>query len=311
MSSAEGRPWVIRMIWGVLFLVLPGVSLAVNVPLKHFDSPRLVETEELIGVLSHANVRVVDLRTSLLDYLKGHIPHAVYLHFENLRVPREGVPAQSPDRICLERLIGEALGASNDMWIILYSERSNPNATFLAWSLDFLGHRKVGVLNGGWEKWVSENHPVTQDYPSFLPKKFFGKSMQSALAEKKWLKARLDAPGIVIVDARPPKQYSGEEGEEVRRGHIPGAKNVFWETTLEGEAVRVWKKKNDLERLFTEAGVTKEKEVVVHCRTGREASHVYFTLKYVLGYPRVRLYRGSWVEWAADKTAPIKTGTEP
>jgi thiosulfate/3-mercaptopyruvate sulfurtransferase len=305
------RRWVIGLSWGVFFLLVPVGGFAVSAPLRNFESPRLVETGELAGILSHGSVRVVDVRSSLLDYLKGHIPNAVYVHFENLRVSREGIPAQSPDRICLERLIGEALSVSNDMWVILYSEKSNPNATFLAWALDFLGHRKVGVLNGGWEKWVSENHPVTQDYPSLPPKKFFGKSMKGIVAEKKWLKARLDIEGMVIVDARPPKQYSGEEGEEVRRGHIPGAKNIFWETTLEGGDVKVWKKKEDLERLFTEAGVTKEKEVVVHCRTGREASHVYFTLKYVLGYPRVRLYRGSWVEWSADKTAPVKTGTEP
>lgn len=311
MVASVRRGWMIRLIAGIVFLLIPGGTQGGNIPFKHFDSPRLVETGELAAVLSHASVRVVDVRSSLLDYLKGHIPNAVYLHFENLRVPREGIPAQSPDRICLERLIGEGLGLSNDMWLIIYSERSNPNATFLAWSLDHLGHRKVGVLNGGWEKWVSENLPVTQEYPSLPSKKFFGKSIKGTLVEKKWLRAHLDDPGIVIVDARPPKQYSGEEGEEVRRGHIPGAKNIFWETTLEGEAVRVWKKREDLERLFTEAGVTKEKEVVVHCRTGREASHVYFTLRYVLGYPRVRLYRGSWVEWSADRTAPIKTGTEP
>jgi 3-mercaptopyruvate sulfurtransferase SseA len=59
------------------------------------------------------------MRSSLLDYLKGHIPNAIYLHFENLQVPQDGTPAQSPDRICLERLIWDALSLSNDMWVIL------------------------------------------------------------------------------------------------------------------------------------------------------------------------------------------------
>jgi thiosulfate/3-mercaptopyruvate sulfurtransferase len=197
------------------------------------------------------------------------------------------------------------------MWVILYSEKSNPNATFLAWSLDFLDHKKVGILNGGWEKWALENLPMTQEYPSLLPKHFSGKVIRERLAEKKWIRDRLSARGIVIVDARPPRQYSGEEGEEIRKGHIPGAKNVFWETTLEGDEVKVWKKKEDLERLFVEADITKDKEVVVYCRNGREASHVYFTLKYVLRYPHVRLYRGSWIEWSADKNMPIKAGTDP
>ena len=97
------------------------------------------------------------MRTSLLDYLKGHVPNAVYLHFENFQVPKNGIPVQGPDRICLEKLIGDYLSVSNDMWVILYSEKSNPNATFFAWTLDFLGHKKVGIVNGGWEKWALEN----------------------------------------------------------------------------------------------------------------------------------------------------------
>ena len=115
------------------------------------------------------------MRTSLSDYLKGHIPSAIYLHFENLRVPRDGLPAQAPDRICLERLVGNSLCLSNDMAVVIYSEKSNPNATFLAWALDFLGHQRVAILNGGWERWVSEKLPITQAYPSLPPKKFFGK----------------------------------------------------------------------------------------------------------------------------------------
>jgi thiosulfate/3-mercaptopyruvate sulfurtransferase len=302
------------LIGGILVLIiffLPGFPFAKTPPLKNFDHPRLIETRELLNLTSHPSIRIIDMRTSFLDYLKGHIPNAVYLHFENLLIPERGTPAQAPDRICLERLLGDNLGVSNHMWVILYSEKSNPNATFLAWTLDFLGHKKVGILNGGWEKWASEKHPTTQEFPPLLPSKFFGKAIRDTLAEKKWVRERLTAKNVVILDARPPKQYSGEEGEEIRRGHIPGAKNVFWETTLEGEEVRVWKKKEDLEKLFAESGVTKDKETIVHCQTGREASHLYFTLKYVLGFPNVRLYRGSWLEWSADKNMPVKIGMDP
>lgn len=302
------------LIGGVLIsmvLFLPGFLSAKASPLKNFDHPRLIETRELLNLTSHPSIRLIDMRTSLLDYLKGHIPNAVYLHFQNLQIPDKGIPDQAPDRICLERLLGDNLSLSNHMWVILYSEKSNPNATFLAWTLDYLGHKKVGILNGGWEKWISEKLPITQEYPSFTPNKFFGKVIRDTLAEKKWVRDRLTAKNVVILDARSPKQYGGEEGEEIRRGHIPGAKNVFWETTLEGEEVKVWKKKEELEKLFAESGVTKDKEIIVHCRTGGEASHLYFTLKYVLGFPDVRLYRGSWVEWSADKNMPVKIGMDP
>jgi thiosulfate/3-mercaptopyruvate sulfurtransferase len=280
-------------------------------PIRNFNNPRLVESDELKDLINHPLVRIVDMRTSLLDYLKSHIPNAVYLNFENLRIPDGGIPAQLPDRVCLEKLLGNHLSVSNNMWVLLYSEKSNPNATYLAWVLDFLGHRKIGIFNGGWERWVAEGKPVTQEYPSLVPKKFFGKVNREVLAEKKYVRDHLAARDVLIVDARPPKQYSGEEGEEIRKGHIPGARNLFWETTLEGDDVSVWKKKEDLEKLVAGVAGTRDKEIIVHCRTGREASHVFFTLKYALGFHKVRLYRGSWVEWSADKTLPVKTGMEP
>jgi len=294
-----------------LLLFLPAFLDAQTPPFKTINFPRLIETAELAPFVNHPSVRIIDMRSSFFDYLKGHIPNAVYLHFETLRVPRNGIPAQGPDRVFLEKLVGDYLSVSNPMWVIIYSEKSNPNATFLAWALDHLSHKKVGVVNGGWDKWVAEKQPVTQAYPALQPKKFFAKVKPETLAEKKWVRDRLSTKGAVIVDARPPKQYSGEEGEEIRRGHIPGARNVFWEMTLEGDEVMVWKKREDLEKLFAESGITKDKEVIVHCRTGREASHLYFTLKYVLGYPNVRLYRGSWVEWSADQSLPVKTGPDP
>ncbi len=294
-----------------LVLFLPGFLFAKNAPIINLNYPRLIETRELLNLTGHPSLRIIDMRTSLLDYLKGHIRNAVYLHFENLQIPDKGIPDQAPDRICLERLLGDNLSLSNSMWVVIYSEKSNPNATFLAWTLDYLGHKKVGILNGGWEKWTSERLPVTQEYPPLLPNKFFGKVIRETLAEKKWMLPRLSAKDVVILDARPPRQYSGEEGEEIRKGHVPGARNVFWETTLEGEEVRVWKKKEDLEKLLSESGVTKNKEIIVYSRGGREASHLYFTLKYSLAFPNVRLYRGAWMEWSADRTLPVKIGMDP
>lgn len=311
MNSHRGFFITKRELLLFLLLLFPNLLLARTSPFTDFDHPRLLESAELANVVEDASVRIIDMRSSLVDYLKGHLPNAVYLHPDNLGVPRNGIPVQAPDRSTLEKLIGDCLSASNDMWIILYCERSNPNATFLAWYLDFLVHKRVGILNGGWEKWVSEKLPMTQTFPSLPSKKFIGKIKRASLAEKTWVRDRLLAKDVVIVDARPPVQYSGEEGEEIRRGHIPGARNIFWETTLEGDEAKVWKKREDLGKLFGEAGVTKDKEIIVYSKTGKGASHLYFTLKFILAFPNVRLYRGSWVEWSADRSLPIRTGGHP
>jgi thiosulfate/3-mercaptopyruvate sulfurtransferase len=314
LKIEKTRKFALPLLTGCFFfsiLFFPAFPDAKTPPFKNMHFPRLIETTELASFVNHPSVRIIDMRSSLSDYLRGHLPNAVYLPAGTLQIPRSGIPAQGPDRIFLEKLIGDYLSISNPMWVILYSEKSNPNATSFAWVLDHLGHKKVGVLNGGWEKWAMEDLPVTQDYPSLSPQKFFGKVMPENLAGKKWVQDHLSTKGVVMVDARSPKQFRGEEGETIRRGHIPGAKNLFWETTLEGDEVRTLKKRENLEKLFAESGITKDKEIVVYCRTGREASHLYFTLKYVLAFPAVRLYRGSWVEWSADRNMPVHISVNP
>lgn len=315
--SSDLKTEKIRLVFFIQILLILAILLfspflyAKNIPFKSSDFPRLVETWELSSLLNHPSIRIVDMRSSLPDYLKAHIPNAVYLNFQNLQMPIKGIPAQTPDRAFLERLLGENLSLSNDMWVIIYSERSNPNATLLAWNLDFLGHKKIGILNGGWEKWVSEKLSLTKHYPSLIPKKFFGKVIRETLADKKRVSKKIKEKNTVIVDARPPEQYSGKEGDEIRRGHIPGAINIFWEKTLEGDDLRIWKKREEIKKIFSENNITEEREVIVYCGTGMDASHLYFTLKYVQGFTHVRLYRGSWLEWSSDLSLPIKLGAEP
>jgi thiosulfate/3-mercaptopyruvate sulfurtransferase len=79
---------------------------------------------------------------------------------------------------------------------------------------------------------------------------------------------------------------------------------------LEGEEIKTWKNKGDLEKIFAESGVVRGKKIIVYGQIGKEASHLYFTLKYILGFPNVHLYPGSWVEWSADRNLPIKVGMD-
>ena len=141
MAKRKSSFWI-RGILLLLILFLPALLDAKPIPFKS-DHPRLIETGELAGSTDHPSLRIIDMRTSLLDYLKGHIPDTVYLSLEVLCVPKSGIPAQAPDRIYIEKVLGEYLSVSNDMVVALYSERSNPNATYLAWTLDYLGHKRM------------------------------------------------------------------------------------------------------------------------------------------------------------------------
>jgi thiosulfate/3-mercaptopyruvate sulfurtransferase len=118
------------------------------------------------------------------------------------------------------------------------------------------------------------------------------------------------------VDPRPKAQFEGTDQSFIRNGHIPGAKNIPWQAVTEASNADESKKNphqlksvEDLRQLFVSRGVTPEKTVIVSCSTGREASLQYLVLKHLLGYPKVRLYEGSWTEYSASNL-PIAVGPE-
>jgi len=118
------------------------------------------------------------------------------------------------------------------------------------------------------------------------------------IVTKVWIVDNLNNSEIILVDVRSSAEYS--------EGHIPGAVNNEWTNSLTGVYVKVWKNEQQLKRLFESKGITKDKLVVVYCRTGVRASHSYFTLR-LLGYPQLTLYDGSWEEWGSDPTLPINS----
>jgi thiosulfate/3-mercaptopyruvate sulfurtransferase len=114
----------------------------------------------------------------------------------------------------------------------------------------------------------------------------------------------------VLVDARPPDQYAGQAGSQMRLGHIPGAINHYWQDDLAQVGFgHVWKSVSDLRARYQDQGITPDKNIIVYCNSTTEASHVHFTLRYLLGYPSVRIYVGSWTEWAGRADLPLERGS--
>jgi thiosulfate/3-mercaptopyruvate sulfurtransferase len=117
------------------------------------------------------------------------------------------------------------------------------------------------------------------------------------------------AGGALLVDARHPDQYAGDAGAQMRRGHIPGALSHYWQDDLERrELGSVWKPVERLRESYIREGITPDRDIIVYCNTSTEASHVFFALRYLLRYPKVRIYTGSWNEWAENETLPVETG---
>ena len=274
--------------------------------------PRLVSTEELARWQAERPVVVLDVRTDVFAYLKGHLPGAEYLNSETLRASEGGIPTRLLSGPAYRELFSR-LGIALDQPVVIYSagESRNIDATFLAWLLAGFGHPQVYVLDGGFFKWQLEQRPVVQPYPRLPVTSFPERPFRPEAATLDDVR-RAASGETVLVDARPPDQYAGQAGAQMRHGHIPGAINHYWQDDLTQEGFgHVWKAAEDLRQAYAAQGITPDKDIIAYCNSATEASHVYFTLRYLLGYPKVRIYVGSWTEWAEDQTLPVRTGAAP
>jgi len=168
-------------------------------------------------------------------------------------------------------------------------------------------------LNGGRKKWIDEGRPLTREVPSY-PRTDYNappRDDKTIRAFRDEVLRHVQQHGV-LVDVRSPAEYRGErvhmpeypnEGA-LRGGHIPGAKNIPWAQAVQEDGT--FKPREELEALYTSQGVTPDQEVITYCRIGERSSHTWFVLTYLLGYPRVKNYDGSWTEWGNSVGLPIE-----
>ena len=278
-------------------------------------APRLISTGELASLFAQrdSSITVIDARNDYTLYLEGHIPRAVYLNVEELRAADRGVPNKILGLASYAALFSR-LGVGPDRPVVIYSagETRDIDATYVAWILQGLGHPSIALLDGGFGKWSVENRTVTRRYPAVDPTAFAPAGFAPDRATLEEVRAALSDRDVVIVDARNPEQYAGRAGAQLRRGHIPGAVNHFWQGDLSTvDFATVWKRNDQLHASYEAQGIVSDKTIIAYCNGGLESSHVYFALHNMLGYPRVRVYDGSFTEWSERLELPVKAGEQP
>ena len=203
------------------------------------------------------------------------------------------------------------LGITVDTPVIIYT--TNPSdslsASYVGWSLAVSGNDHFALLDGDLRKWVEEDRPLTRRYADMSEALLSGGIQRSHLCRLDVCAGKVARRRHLLVDSRIRARYTGDMGSTQRRGHIPGAilHNYLWDFSANG----IFLSLDLLRDHYVRDGITPEKEIITYCVTGREASAVWFVLKYLLGYPRVRLYQASLTEWSANPELPMVTGDTP
>jgi thiosulfate/3-mercaptopyruvate sulfurtransferase len=186
---------------------------------------------------------------------------------------------------------------------VVYGDLGGLAAGRAFFTLDYLGHTRVSLLDGGLEAWKAENGALATTPPQVRRGSFTPRPRADRVVDAGWVRQRLDDPRYLLIDARPTAQFSGEDAAGLRAGHIPGAKNIFWRTALVSDDDPRLRPAAELRSLYAAAGAAPNRTVVTYCRTGMQASHAYFVARY-LGYDAV-MYDGSMVDWSRQAELPV------
>jgi len=271
----------------------------------------LVDTSWTEDHLKDPNVRIAEVDYDpKANYHLGHIPGSVLFDWKkdiNDPLNRNIISKES----CEELL--KKSGINQDTTLVLYGDFNNWFAAFAFWVFKYYGYKDVRIINGGRKKWLEEDRSIEKTIPTYPTGDFKASNPDEKIRTYlNHVSDSLKNNQSILVDVRSPAEFTGEvtapaeyPTEHAQRGgHIPKAINIPW-----GKAVNedgTFKSLEDLMKLYKENGILPDKEVISYCRIGERSSHTWFVLKYLLGYPDVKNYDGSWTEWGNMIGNPIE-----
>jgi thiosulfate/3-mercaptopyruvate sulfurtransferase len=283
-----------------------------NEKMSYVHPEVLVDTQWAEEHLKDPKVRIAEVDyDSKANYELGHIPGAVLFDWKN--DINDPITRNVLSKESCQKLL-QNTGINNDTTLLLYGDFNNWFAAFAFWVLKYYGYKDVRLINGGRKKWLQEDRALTKDVPTYSKGNFAANEPDSNIRVfLDEVKRAVSAPELKMVDVRSPKEFTGEilappeyPTEHAQRGgHIPGAVNIPWAQAV-NDSDGTFKSTDELKQLYESKGITPDKEIIAYCRIGERSSHTWFVLKYLLGYPKVKNYDGSWTEWGNMIANPIE-----
>jgi thiosulfate/3-mercaptopyruvate sulfurtransferase len=272
----------------------------------------LVSTDWVIDNLNKPNVRLVEVSVDTTAYEQGHLPGAIGWNWQ--RDTQDTLVRDIPHKAGFAALMSRS-GIGNSTTVVLYGDNNNWFATYAFWLMKLYGHEDVRLLDGGRKKLLAEGREMTTAVPTITPAAYEASGPNfTSRAFRHQVYQSLGQANFGLVDVRTPGEFSGEllappnlpqEGSQ-RGGHIPGAVNIGWGNAVNEDGA--FKPAAELHDIYGRRGITADKDIIAYCRIGERSSHTWFVLTYLLGYPSVRNYDGSWTEWGSSIGLPIERG---
>jgi thiosulfate/3-mercaptopyruvate sulfurtransferase len=293
--------------------------MAQIVKTKYVHPEVLVDTKWVANHLEDKRVRIVEVDyDSKSNYELGHIPYSVLIDWKkdiNDPITRDILNINEYEKLL------QKIGIENDSTVILYGDFNNWFAAFAFWVFKYYGFKDVRLLDGGRKKWLEEDREISKEIVKY-PKSNFQLSdefkpvseIRALLGNVKDSLVSRRSFQLSLVDVRSEPEYRGEIAappeyptESAQRGgHIPGAVNIPWSQVISDDGT--FKSLEEISKIYEKKEVTKDKDIITYCRIGERSSHTWFVLKYLLGYPNVKNYDGSWTEWGNLIGNPIEKG---
>ena len=275
-----------------------------------------VSTEWVDDHRDDPNIDIVDAQPDIHDYLSEHLPGAVYFSERLLRVPHHGWPGNYVPEDVMHSLMCR-IGLTPDHGVIVYTGRGvfrgwgdGLDQTMVAYSFARFGHRKVYLVDGGLDKWKEERRPLTRDFPNTEDSEFPVQVHSEFFVDYEYVNRVKGHEDTQLIDVRPPDMYKGLSVWK-KAGHIPGAINIPWYTVMDDDNPTLMKPDDEVREIFEDAGLDTSKHIIVYCGTGREATNPFTMLKWYFQCPSVKIYEGSFTEWASIPNSLTQIGPEP
>lgn len=305
------RKWRISSV-GVLALFLFGwVGIA---SASKWANPDLLVTPEVVKKnIKKADWVVVDCR-DLKAYAKGHIPGAISLGKRCKKALRDPTARVFRDTTKYEKLFGK-VGIGNDTHVVFYHGdiKTLTDATVGFWIMEYLGHDKVHVLNGGLDAWRKAGNRLDKKPVKKSPKKFKARVVASRYATTGEILniAKGKAKGVQLIDSRTKKEFVGKDIRAIRGGHIPNVtiNKSHLETVLQKKDKKTGKMKPtgylDPDAVHKAFGkLNKNKRTVAYCQTGTRSTLTYLQLR-LLGFKNPANWDESWRVYGSNPMYPV------